>query len=76
MSPKVLHEHINGASPGNVCLVGVVMPGGYAQISPRGSTAEENFSGRGVPLQVVSINVRGAVNAVILEEEAASGIGV
>jgi len=38
MIPKVLHEHINGAFPGNVCLVGVAMPDGYAQISPRGST--------------------------------------
>lgn len=38
MIPKVLHEHINGAFPANVCLVGLVMPDGYAQISPRGST--------------------------------------
>ena len=38
MIPKVLHEHINGAFPANVCLVGVAMPDGYAQISPRGST--------------------------------------
>ena len=38
MIPKVLHEHINTAFPANVCLVGVVQPNGYAQISPRGST--------------------------------------
>lgn len=38
MIPKILHEHINSAFPANVCLVGVVMPDGYAQISPRGST--------------------------------------
>ena len=38
MIPKILHEHINGAFPANVCLIGVVMPDGYAQISPRGST--------------------------------------
>ena len=38
MIPKVLHEHINTAFPANVCLVGIVLPDGYAQISPRGST--------------------------------------
>jgi hypothetical protein len=38
MIPKVLHEHIDGAFPANVCLVAVAMPDGYAQISPRGST--------------------------------------
>lgn len=38
MIPEVLHEHINGAFPAHVCLVGVAMPDGYAQISPRGST--------------------------------------
>jgi hypothetical protein len=36
--PKVLHEHINTAFPANVCLVGVALPSGFAQISPRGST--------------------------------------
>ena len=36
--PKVLHEHINTAFPANVCLVGTVLPSGFAQISPRGST--------------------------------------
>ena len=36
--PKVLHEHINTAFPANVCLVGSVLPNGYAQITPRGST--------------------------------------
>jgi len=38
MIPKPLHEHINTAFPANVCLVGVALPSGYAQISPRGST--------------------------------------
>ncbi len=37
--PKVLHEHINTAFPsGRPCLVGSVLPNGYAQITPRGST--------------------------------------
>ena len=36
--PKVLHEHVNAAYPGFVCLVGMVQPNGFAQISPRGST--------------------------------------
>jgi hypothetical protein len=36
--PKVLQEHINSAFPANVCLVGSVLPNGFAQISPRGST--------------------------------------
>ncbi len=35
--PEALHEHINSAFPQNVCLVGTVQPGGWAQISPRGS---------------------------------------
>ena len=37
--PKVLHEHINTAYPQFVCLVGAVLPNGYAQITPRGSVA-------------------------------------
>ena len=36
--PKVLHEHINAAFPANVCLVATVLPNGFAQVSPRGST--------------------------------------
>ena len=36
--PKVLHEHINTAFPANVCLVATVLPSGFAQVSPRGST--------------------------------------
>ena len=36
--PNVLHEHINTAFPANVCLVGTVLPNGFAQVSPRGST--------------------------------------
>lgn len=35
--PEVLHEHINTALPEHVCLVGTVMPDGYAQITVRGS---------------------------------------
>jgi hypothetical protein len=33
-----LHEHINTAYPANVCLIGTVLPNGFAQITPRGST--------------------------------------
>jgi hypothetical protein len=36
--PKILQPHINTAFPANVCLVGSVLPNGFAQISPRGST--------------------------------------
>jgi hypothetical protein len=36
--PKILHEHINTAFPANVCLVGSVLPNGYAQVTPRGGT--------------------------------------
>ncbi len=36
--PKVLHEHINTAFPANVCLLGSVLPNGYAQVTPRGGT--------------------------------------
>jgi hypothetical protein len=36
--PKVLHEHINTAFPANVCLVGSVLPNGFAQVTPRGGT--------------------------------------
>ena len=36
--PKVLHSHINTAFPANVCLVGSVLPDGFAQITPRGGT--------------------------------------
>ena len=35
--PKALHEHINTAFPAHVCLVGTVLPSGFAQVSPRGS---------------------------------------
>ena len=37
--PSVLHDHINTAFPANVALVASVLPSGYAQVSPRGSTA-------------------------------------
>jgi hypothetical protein len=36
--PNVLQLHINSAFPANVCLVGSVLPSGFAQVSPRGST--------------------------------------
>ena len=36
--PKVLHEHIDTAFPATPCLVGTVLPNGFAQVSPRGST--------------------------------------
>jgi hypothetical protein len=37
MIPKALHEHINTALPDHTCLVGTVLPDGYAQITVRGS---------------------------------------
>jgi hypothetical protein len=36
--PKALHEHINTAFPANVCLLGSVLPNGFAQVTPRGGT--------------------------------------
>jgi hypothetical protein len=36
--PKILQPHIDSAFPANVCLVGSVLPNGYAQVTPRGST--------------------------------------
>jgi uncharacterized protein len=36
--PKTLHEHIDTAFPAHVTLVGTVLPNGFAQITPRGST--------------------------------------
>jgi hypothetical protein len=36
--PKTLQEHINTAFPHDVCLVATVLPNGYAQVTPRGST--------------------------------------
>ncbi|MBT3990947.1 MAG: hypothetical protein HN884_01875 [Rhodospirillaceae bacterium] len=35
--PDWLVDGINTAFPKNVCLVGIALPDGYAQISPRGS---------------------------------------
>jgi hypothetical protein len=37
--PNVLHEHVNTAYPAHVCLIGTVLPNGFAQVSPRGSVA-------------------------------------
>ena len=45
--PKTLQPHINSAFPNDVCLIGTVLPNGYAQITPRGSTQvfdDEHFS--------------------------------
>jgi hypothetical protein len=36
--PKVLQPHIDTAFPANVCLVGSVLPNGFAQVTPRGGT--------------------------------------
>ena len=36
--PKVLQPHIDTAFPAHVCLVGSVLPNGFAQITPRGGT--------------------------------------
>jgi hypothetical protein len=36
--PKTIWTHINTAFPNDVCLVATVLPSGYAQITPRGST--------------------------------------
>lgn len=36
--PKVLQPHINSAFPENVCLIATVLPDGFAQVTPRGST--------------------------------------
>lgn len=38
MIPRALHEHINTAFPANVCLVATVLPDGFVQVTPRGST--------------------------------------
>jgi len=36
--PKVLQPHINASFPNEVCLVATVLPDGFAQVTPRGST--------------------------------------
>ncbi len=38
MIPKTLHAHINEAFPDHVCLIATVLPNGFAQVTPRGST--------------------------------------
>lgn len=35
--PKTLQPHIDTAFPEHVCLVGTVLPNGFAQVTPRGS---------------------------------------
>lgn len=36
--PTTLREHIDSAFPNHVCLVASVLPDGFAQVTPRGST--------------------------------------
>jgi hypothetical protein len=36
--PKPLQTHIDTAFPNDVCLIGTVLPNGFAQVTPRGST--------------------------------------
>jgi hypothetical protein len=36
--PKALQPHINASFPNEVCLIATVLPGGFAQVTPRGST--------------------------------------
>ena len=36
--PKTLQSHIDTAFPANVCLLGSVLPNGFAQVTPRGGT--------------------------------------
>lgn len=35
--PKKIQPHIDSAFPAHVCLIGSVLPDGYAQLTPRGS---------------------------------------
>lgn len=45
--PKALQPHLNSAFPEHVCLVGSMLPDGYAQITLRGSTMvydDEHFA--------------------------------
>ena len=43
--PKALQEHINTAYPAHVCLIGTVLPNGYAQVTPRGSRPDSRNGG-------------------------------
>lgn len=36
--PKALQSHINASFPNEVCLIATVLPSGFAQVTPRGST--------------------------------------
>jgi hypothetical protein len=36
--PRALREHIDTAFPAHVCVVATVLPDGFAQVTPRGST--------------------------------------
>jgi hypothetical protein len=45
--PRNLQTHINTAFPNDVCLVATVLPNGFAQVTPRGSTLvfdDQHFS--------------------------------
>jgi hypothetical protein len=46
--PKTLHTHIDTAFPDNVCLLGSVLPNGYAQVTPRGGRPERPPTNVGV----------------------------
>ena len=66
--PKTLQPHINSAFPNDVCLIGTVLPNGYAQITPRGSTQvfnDEHFSlwerGRGSTTENLTDGTRGTI---------------
>ena len=36
--PKALQPHINASFPNEVCLIATILPSGFAQVTPRGST--------------------------------------
>jgi hypothetical protein len=38
MIPKAVQPHVNAAFPDHVCLIATVLPDGFAQVTPRGST--------------------------------------
>ena len=38
--PHVLWEPINTAFPAHVCLIGMTLPHGFAQVTPKGSAME------------------------------------
>ncbi|MGH7154467.1 MAG: pyridoxamine 5'-phosphate oxidase family protein [Acetobacteraceae bacterium] len=36
--PRTLQPHINASFPNEVCLIATILPSGFAQVTPRGST--------------------------------------